>query len=186
MQSVYNESEHVIVGPGAEEGLSWLYEDMGSLSSVDGVHHLVKIQHEYFDKLGVTDQQLVQLFGEYPRPPSHADQPKAAAAQGQRFQALNLMDVENCLCEGNKYFRVRFQDGSGDPKRPCSFFLSFSLDNVVLTACCLCRPLQAKIQGEKRGGPSLPSRPRRDDAGAPRELGQPHRPRAAAVDYCEA
>ena len=124
MQSVYNESEHVIVGPGAEEGLSWLYEDMGSLSSVDGVHHLVKIQHEYFDKLGVTDQQLVQLFGEYPRPPSHADQPKAAAAQGQRFQALNLMDVENCLCEGNKYFRVRFQDGSGDPKRPCSF-LSF-------------------------------------------------------------
>ena len=122
MQSVYNESEHVIVGPGAEEGLSWLYEDMGSLSSVDGVHHLMKIQHEYFDKLGVTDQQLVQLFGEYPRPPSHAGQPRAAAAQGQRFQALNLMDVENCLCEGNKYFRVRFQDGSGDPKTTLLFF----------------------------------------------------------------
>jgi hypothetical protein len=29
------------------------------------------------------------------------------------FSPLNLMSVENCLCEGNKYFRVRFQDGSG-------------------------------------------------------------------------
>ena len=31
---VYNESEHVIVGPGAEEGLSWLFGDMGGLDGM--------------------------------------------------------------------------------------------------------------------------------------------------------
>ena len=31
---VYNESLHVIVGPGAEEGLSWLFRDMGALDGL--------------------------------------------------------------------------------------------------------------------------------------------------------
>ena len=222
---VYNESEHVIVGPGAEEGLSWLFADMGGLDGVGCVRYLVANQIKYFRKAGVGRKELRRLFGHMPAPPvpsrtesaavaalvgvgtkaaaapagsatgkipaqdagapasagerpevksepQHDDQEAAMAcadlataaavkqeptqqeptqqhdsaasslsaqaeAAGEAAAAaaaaaadldsedensdggvdqlspLNLMSVENCLCEGNKYFRVRYQDGSG-------------------------------------------------------------------------
>ena len=66
---VYNESEHVIVGPGAEEGLSWLFADMGGLDSVGCVRFLVANQAECFRKAGVGVKELRQLFGNMPAPP---------------------------------------------------------------------------------------------------------------------
>ena len=104
--AVYNESIHVEVGPGAAEGLAWLFQDTGGLSAVECVKHLDKVQTAWFDKIGVDAAQRELLFGSMPAPPT---QQGAAKPTGP----LNLMAIEGCLCEGNKYFRVHYNDGSG-------------------------------------------------------------------------
>ena len=39
------------------------------------------------------------------------DDAEGEVDSSDKLAPLNLMSVENCLCEGNKYFRVRYQDG---------------------------------------------------------------------------
>ena len=104
--AVYNESIHVEVGPGALEGLTWLFQDTGGLCEVECVKHLDKVQTAWFDKIGVDEAQRELLFGSMPAPPMQQDANKPTGP-------LNLMAIEGCLCEGNKYFRVHYNRGFG-------------------------------------------------------------------------
>jgi hypothetical protein len=116
--AVYNESFHVEVGPGATEGLSWLFKDTGGLDPIACVKHLVSVQTAWFDKAGISADTRQSLFGEMPRPPTTEGVGPATVEfvkdlDLQHTGPLNLMAIEGALCEGNKYFRVRYNDGSG-------------------------------------------------------------------------
>ena len=107
---VYNEFEHVHVGPGAEMGLFWLFKDMGSLDRVSALKHLVSIQNEEFDKIGVGEGERARLFGSM-SPINMTGARSVAMAHPGGAQQFNLMAIEGCLCEGNKYFRVLYKEG---------------------------------------------------------------------------
>ena len=115
--AVYNESFHVEVGPGAEEGLSWLFKDTGGLDPIACVKYLASVQTAWFDKAGISPKTRRLLFGNIPCPPSTAGVGPSTAEfakdLGELTGPLNLMAIEGALCEGNKYFRVHYNDGSG-------------------------------------------------------------------------
>ena len=115
--AVYNESFHVEVGPGAEEGLSWLFKDTGGLDPIACVKYLATVQTAWFDKAGISPKTRRSLFGSIPCPPSTAgvgpNTAEFAKDLGELTGPLNLMAIEGALCEGNKYFRVHYNDGSG-------------------------------------------------------------------------
>ena len=82
MYQYYDESTHAIVGPGAERGLDDLFYSRES--STGAMDYLLQHQDEYWKEIGV---DTAELFDDVP------------------LDRLNLMAVENCLCEGHKYFR---------------------------------------------------------------------------------
>ena len=114
--SVYNESRHVTVGPGAEKGLKWLFSSTGTLDGKGCINHLMQSQNRWFDQAGVDAAERQRLFGEMPRPPM----PMLQQDQEEPTAPLNLMALEGCLCEGNKYLRTHTQTGYGRTKQKYS------------------------------------------------------------------
>ena len=114
MPGLYNESLHVKVGPGAEKGLRWIFSSTGGLSDTACIHQLMQSQNRWFDQAGVDAAERQRLFGDMPRPPMPLQ-------QGQDQPGpLNLMALEGCLCEGNKYLRTHTQTGYGRTKQKYS------------------------------------------------------------------
>jgi hypothetical protein len=46
-----------------QEGLSWLFHDLGSLTEVQALDHLESIQDEWFERVGVGAEERSALFG---------------------------------------------------------------------------------------------------------------------------
>ncbi len=108
-RNIYDESHHVVIGPGAEKGLGWLFSSTGGLSDLDCLRQLVVQQNEWFDKAGISATERKELFGYVPQPFTD-ESPELERGP------LNLMAMEACLCEGNKYFRTRAGTGLGRTK----------------------------------------------------------------------
>eukprot|EP01062_Namystynia_karyoxenos_P035145 TRINITY_DN25776_c0_g1_i1.p1 TRINITY_DN25776_c0_g1~~TRINITY_DN25776_c0_g1_i1.p1 ORF type:complete len:462 (+),score=159.21 TRINITY_DN25776_c0_g1_i1:79-1464(+) len=85
---LYDEAAHVYVGPGAEKGLEHLFNKSCKLTPAQQVQRLVDLQDEH-----TAGSNYDEVFRDVP----------------PELRRLNLMSVENCLCEGHKYFR--FQAG---------------------------------------------------------------------------
>jgi hypothetical protein len=115
--AVYNEFEHVHVGPGAEMGLYWLFHDMGALDRTQCIQHLVAIQNEQFQRVGVDAVERRRLFGALSPVTMTASGAEGRAEADPHTQHFNLMAMEGCLCEANKYFRVLYRDGSARCKQ---------------------------------------------------------------------
>jgi len=93
-KAAYDESKHVFLGPGAILGLRWLFADSDPHKPMDQIMFLEQVQHRLFKEIREDPETL--FAAEFPA--------------GSR--KLNLMALENCLCEGNKYMRTHYGTGS--------------------------------------------------------------------------
>jgi len=87
--SLFNESSFVVAGPGCVRGLDFIFSSRSG-SYEDCIKYLCDIQLDWFVKLGIN---VDDLFSD-------------------RFERkLNLMSMENCLCEISKYLKVYYKIG---------------------------------------------------------------------------
>ena len=104
---IFNESEFVHVGgspsTGAQGGIGWLFKDKGGLTDEECVRLLEQEQRPMLAAAGVSEEELVELFSGFPRPPS---------TRGNHGP-LNLFAVEGCLCEINKKLNRAHQVNGG-------------------------------------------------------------------------
>ncbi|MGD0707119.1 MAG: nucleotide kinase domain-containing protein [Anaerolineaceae bacterium] len=84
----FSESEFVIPGPGAINGIRKCFSDFAGLSEIDLIQHVTDIQEEEFSRLGI---EFKSLWG----------------------RKLQLIDCQNLFCEIDKYSRVAFPDVGG-------------------------------------------------------------------------
>ena len=84
----YSESDFVIPGPGAKDGIRKCFPDLGSMSESDVIRMVAERQSEEFARLGL---EFRSLWG---RP-------------------LQLIDCQNLFCEVDKYARVAHPHISG-------------------------------------------------------------------------
>lgn len=84
----FSESEFVIPGPGAKNGLKKCFADFGGLSEIDLIRLITDIQEDEFARLGINFKSL----------------------WGRRLQ---LIDCQNLFCEVDKYARVAHPDIGG-------------------------------------------------------------------------
>lgn len=89
-KALYDEDTHVVAGPGAIKGLGWLFPDVASWTPP-----LCEAAMRYL--LDTAPPELLAAIG--PRP-------------------WNLMSVENCLCEGDKYLRCTHRTGASKRHYP--------------------------------------------------------------------
>lgn len=87
----WSENEFVVSGPGCVAGLSELFADRGGLNYDELLFWLR-------DNCPFTDEELFELMVDLP--------------EWDRY--MNIMSLENCMCELSKYIRAK--EGTGRPK----------------------------------------------------------------------
>lgn len=87
----WSENEFVVSGPGCSRGLSYLFEDNGGLNDEELLFWLR-------DNCPITPEVCRELMIDLP--------------ESDRY--MNLMSLENCMCELSKY--IRAVEGTGRPK----------------------------------------------------------------------
>lgn len=88
----FSESEFVMPGPGASDGIHKCFSDLGGLNEVDIIQLMADRQFDEFNRLGI---DFLTLWG---RP-------------------LQLIDCQNLFCEVGKYARVAHPKETGISKR---------------------------------------------------------------------
>ena len=91
----FSENEFVIAGPGCKNGLNLIFEDLGGLGYEEALFWLRDNQNEIFSQFNYNPKEL---FSDLPEEDRH----------------LNIMSLENCMCEISKYLRAL--SGSGRPR----------------------------------------------------------------------
>lgn len=84
----FEESDFVVAGPGALDGIAKCFADTGGRSASDIINHMVDMQHVEFDRLGL---DFKGLFG----------------------RSLQPIDCQNIFCEISKYARVSHPEVRG-------------------------------------------------------------------------
>ena len=87
---IFNEDLYTIAGPGCRNGLKLVFRDKGDYSWEDLILFLVKNQNKVWKELGLDPDEI---FNDRP------------------IRRLNLMAMENCLCEISKYLRAFYNKG---------------------------------------------------------------------------
>lgn len=88
----YSEMEFVKAGPGAKDGISKCFENLGEYSFEDVICYMSDVQESEFERLGLNFRTL------WGRP-------------------LQLIDCQNIFCEVDKYTRVAYPEISGSSNR---------------------------------------------------------------------
>jgi len=88
----YSEMEFVVPGPGALDGISKCFSDLGGLNTAEIIRFVSDIQEREFDRLGLS---FCDLWG----------------------RKLQLIDCQNLFCEISKYSRVSHPNISGISNR---------------------------------------------------------------------
>src|SRR3989344_985135 len=83
----FSENEFVIAGPGCKNGLNLLFTDFSELSYEEALFWLRDNQNKVFRKFNYNPKEI---FNDLPNEERH----------------LNLMSLENCMCELSKYIRA--------------------------------------------------------------------------------
>ena len=89
-QKIFDENKYVVAGPGCINGLKRIFIDRKGMSYESCIKYLVDIQYEGFEKNGYKVQDFFK----------ERDEPY-----------LNLMSIENCLCEISKYLKIYYNEG---------------------------------------------------------------------------
>merc|ERR1712066_265060 len=90
---VFDENLYTVAGPGCKMGLKRIFHNPKQLPSETLIQWLVDNQERYFESLKVDPKELFDDID-----------PKYESR-------LNLMAMENCLCEISKYIKVRRGEG---------------------------------------------------------------------------
>jgi hypothetical protein len=88
----FPESQFVVAGPGARDGIRKCFADTAGLADADLIHAITEVADREFDRLGLTFQNL----------------------WGRKLQPI---DCQNIFCEVDKYARVVHPEFSGDSGR---------------------------------------------------------------------
>src|SRR5688572_8478130 len=88
----FKESEFVVPGPGAIDGIRKCFSDLGGLSEADIIRLVTERQEHEFDRL---DLEFPSLWG----------------------RSLQLVDCQNLFCEVDKYARLRHPEFVGKSGR---------------------------------------------------------------------
>ena len=88
----FSENEFVVSGPGCEKGLKLIFEDFDGLNYEEALFWLRDNQNKIFKEFGYDPEILFKDLPEY-----------------DRF--LNVMSLENCMCETSKYIRALTNTG---------------------------------------------------------------------------
>lgn len=88
----FPESEYIVPGPGARNGIRKCFDDLGGFTDTDIIHYVADEQENYFESFGL---MFKELWG---RP-------------------LQLIDCQNLFCEIDKYARVKYPECCGVTKR---------------------------------------------------------------------
>lgn len=88
----FPESEFVVAGPGARDGIRKCFADTGGLDDADVIHAITEVAGREFDRLELSFQNL----------------------WGRKLQPI---DCQNIFCEVGKYARVVHPEFSGDSGR---------------------------------------------------------------------
>lgn len=88
----YSEMEFVVPGPGALDGISKCFTDLGGLNTAEIIRYVADIQDKEFERLGLDFQNL----------------------WGRKLQ---LIDCQNLFCEISKYSRVSHPEFAGISNR---------------------------------------------------------------------
>ena len=89
-KEIFDEDKFVVAGPGCINGLNKLFIDKKKMSYEDCIFYLVKKQYEGFQNNNI---DINSFFKDRKNP------------------CLNLMSIENCLCEISKYLKIYYKDG---------------------------------------------------------------------------
>ncbi|MEK6886440.1 MAG: nucleotide kinase domain-containing protein [Nanoarchaeota archaeon] len=92
-REVFDESKFVVAGPGCKSGIDWLFESREGVSYEECIAYLCDIQKKGFEDIKVN---INELFSD------------------RKEKRLNLMAMENCLCEISKYLKAL--NGEGRPR----------------------------------------------------------------------
>lgn len=93
----FSENEFVVAGPGCKAGLRCLFPDLRGLTYEEALFWLRDNLDHIFKKLKL-DWQPEELFVDLP----------------EYDRCMNIMSLENCMCEISKY--IRALDGTGRPR----------------------------------------------------------------------
>lgn len=88
----FSENDFVIPGPGARDGISKCFSDLGGLNEVEIIRMMVDVQKQEFARLGI---EFKTLWG----------------------RDLQLIDCQNLFCEVSKYSRVAHPSVPGSSGR---------------------------------------------------------------------
>lgn len=91
----FSENEYTIAGPGAKLGLKYLFHDTGGCTAEELIFWLR-------DNWKVLNQYNTQSGGKHTLNPQ-----KLFQDLPQEDRVMNVMSLENCLCEFSKYWRVK-------------------------------------------------------------------------------
>ena len=91
--NIFNESAFVVAGPGCKKGVDRLFLAKAHLHYEDLIVYLCALQNDWFHNLNIDPEKLFS---------------------DREEKQLNVMAMENCLCEISKYLRVYY--GTGRPK----------------------------------------------------------------------
>ena len=89
-KTVFDENKYVVSGPGCISGLDKLFKDKNGLNYEECIQHLCHMQKQGFLDNGY---DIDELF------------------KDRKHKCLNLMAMENCLCEISKYLKVYHKVG---------------------------------------------------------------------------
>ena len=87
-KDLYDESTHVVCGPGCKRGLDRIFIRIKDYEEC--IRYLEEMQEKEFRKKGI---DMDELFSD------------------RKIKRLNLMSIENCLCEFSKYMKALNKEG---------------------------------------------------------------------------
>jgi len=87
---LFNESKFVVAGPGCKKGIDLLFKDKGDLDYEKCIQYLCDTQIYGFKNMNIN---INELFND------------------RKDKFLNLMAMENCLCEISKYLKAHYKWG---------------------------------------------------------------------------
>ena len=103
-KKIYDEDKHVVAGPGCKSGLNRLFEKKSEYrTDHDKIQHLCELQDEGLKSENV--ENIEEFFGEGFDDAFRREYPSLVRKR------LNLMAIENCLCEISKYLKVQYNEG---------------------------------------------------------------------------
>jgi hypothetical protein len=101
----FSENEFVIAGPGCKKGLDYIFKDYDGMNYAEAIFWLRNAINDEDDSLfdSVDDNRH---GGYYPK--------KLFSDLPEYDRKMNVMSIENCMCELSKY--IRAVDGTGRPR----------------------------------------------------------------------